>query len=168
MAQTPTPTDVFKEGMNMIFTKWTALQLAIENSPYAYNHLDHPQIQLEELTLEYFQQVKNIDASDLSFNLEEFVSDQLHATFEDGSANLVSLDLLKLWNDVMNNDFKFAEQIKTEFKLQSKGASVLQLDYSSDSDSESEVVSTRITKAEKPEKVIDEDGFELVTRRKRN
>ncbi|KAJ3312916.1 hypothetical protein HDV04_002573 [Boothiomyces sp. JEL0838] len=162
----------FQEAVDIVFTKWTALQIAIDNSPYTGQT---PQKDLLEGTLEFFKEHNGqIHADELSNNFESFMEEQLDCFCEDNSPYQVSVHLLKLFGEiVINSDLTSLQSMRDALKRGKKVVSKVVVDEgASDSDMENDEnmdvemqVDTPVYT--KPEPIIDEDGFELVVRKKK-
>ncbi|KAJ3318278.1 hypothetical protein HDV06_000721 [Boothiomyces sp. JEL0866] len=163
----------FQEAVDIVFTKWTALQIAIDNSPYTGQT---SQKDLLEGTIEFFKEYNGqVHADELATNFERFMEEQLDCFCEDNSPYQVSTHLLKLFAEIVgNSDLTLLqvmrdELVRTGKKVVSKvvaddGASDSDMDNDENTDVEMQVDTPAYTK---PEPIIDEDGFELVVRKKK-
>jgi hypothetical protein len=144
----------FKNGINLIYKKWTGLQLAISDSDYDNAHSD-----LVHLTVEFFQET-TVEIDELGNNLEAFVVEELGCELQDNSPFQVAIHVCELFKQLSNGRVEMYEKMCEELGTGSIPAVVESSDSDSDAESEPQ---------EKFEPVIDEDGFELVqkTRRRR-
>ncbi|KAJ3274307.1 hypothetical protein HDV01_003158 [Terramyces sp. JEL0728] len=162
----------FQEAVDVVFTKWTALQIGIDNSPYPGQT---PQKDLVEDTVEFFKEYNGqIHADELASNFDRFLEEQLDCYCEDNSPYQVSTHLLKLFAEIIGNSDLTTLQVMKE-ELSKRGREVVSKvvadEGASDSEMEDESMDVEMQADTpvytKPEPIIDEDGFELVVRKKK-
>lgn len=162
-----TTRQAFRDSLEILFSRWVALQIAIENSPYT--HKENPAEDLLVLTMNFFQHGQ-VEPSDLASNYDQFISNQLRCEVEDGSPLEISKQMCSLFNEIVLK--KDLEQYHYLMKLHSivetqAGSQVVQeySDFDSDSDSDEQNldVEPQLDSDIYPE--IDVDGFEMVRRR---
>jgi hypothetical protein len=105
-----------------------------------------------ELTFEYFKDGA-VEVDHLEYNFYEWFADECNVEIEDGSMLLVAQDLLDIFQEIMNGYL-------VNFNL-------LKESYSKSSAAEQAETMEIIEQPAEKEKIIDEDGFELVQRRRK-
>ncbi len=161
----------FSEGLNAVFRRWTALQLALVEEEQA--------VELFESTLEFFQDCHRdkepIPFDSLEYNFYCWFEDELHCAVQDGSLIQVALDLISLYDEIMRGDWSMYSKLMAAQPLAGTQASKTQ-GYISDgdsSDNEMQEDSMEVDpmevepKPSKAEPIIDEDGFELVVKKRK-
>ncbi|KAI8909536.1 hypothetical protein EDD86DRAFT_140447 [Gorgonomyces haynaldii] len=153
--------DLFCQTVRLTLTKWQALQLAIENSPYV--PYEPPQQELERHILDFFvKHQQQVQADELAGNFEDFFAEQLDCEVEDGSFEHVGKQLVELYATVV---VKQDTQAGLNYVQLMSNVQLPQSSVEEDEDFEEmeEVHEPR----PKQEKIIDEDGFELVQSKKK-
>ncbi|KAI8898402.1 hypothetical protein BC833DRAFT_590028 [Globomyces pollinis-pini] len=173
---------LFSEAISMIFSKWTALQIAIDNCPYS--HQTNLQSDLLQLTVSFYKEFNGkIEPDELEKNFTAFIEDQLCCTVEDGSPLQVANDIVQLYKlIVVQCDLELFNRMKAEIQAKGNQAKTLSKTIqdegaSDDSDwnesvmGDGDSVMGSEDMAVDPPKptgpIIDDDGFELVQRKGR-
>jgi pre-rRNA-processing protein TSR2 len=155
---------LFQNSIKMILSKWAAFQTVLEESNWPQK-----EIELFELILEFFQ-TQTVAEYELEDNLKEFIEYTFETEFEDGSIKLVSRDICRLFDSIMKEEMHLYEEL---VKFAATGKSKIKLENSLSDDETNEIDNDAMkldepsSDTKKPEKVIDDDGFELVQRRRR-
>lgn len=146
---------LFKEAIELTFQSWSALQLASESENWR---------ELAALTLDYFQQNQPVESDHLEYNFYEWFQDECDGcSVEDNSMMQVSKDLILLHKQLFDGKMEGLFELRHLYK--SKGAHAAP----GDSSSEEEDLEMQVEKPSKskPDPVIDDDGFELVQRKRK-
>ncbi|CAG8544119.1 7253_t:CDS:2 [Acaulospora colombiana] len=124
---------------------------------------------------------REVDPDDLETILEQIMSDEFNTLLEDNSAFQVSKNLIKIYNECMQENYSTVERLRTnqpstssDVSTSIKATSEIDEDDSSDYESIDEMDEDHITTVEtatvsssKKEPIIDDEGFQLVTKRRR-
>jgi hypothetical protein len=145
--------DYFKEAVTMILSSWTALQLATESDESKWQ-------ELVELIFDYFQQ-DAVEIDHLEYNFYEWFLDECSVEVEDRSMLLVARDLVDLHKELMTGNLGSFNLLKKAYSSKSASKSLEQ------SQDEEMLPATSDATANTKTKIIDEDGFELVQKRKK-
>jgi pre-rRNA-processing protein TSR2 len=148
----------FRHGLDMIFKKWTGLQLAISYSDY-----DTAEEDLVRLTAEFFEE-STVEVDELENNLEAFVEEQLECQLEDGSPRQVARHVCEFFQQLKQGNLSMYEQMTREFGKNIASAEVSDSDADSDLEDEEQKLPQE---RKRPDPVIDDDGFELVQKGRR-
>ncbi|CAO3680675.1 unnamed protein product [Umbelopsis ramanniana] len=168
----------FTEGLTYVLRSWSALKLAVEQD-WGGPDSEEKRDWMAETLVEYFgANAKRLDEFDVEDILVQIMSDEFHTDLEDGSAYAVSKHLVSMFNQCIHGDY--SEVVKLREKLasrshQSAGQSANNDEDSEDDDDDSEGgdeddamdVEEPSAPQEPQGPVIDEDGFELVTKGRR-
>ncbi|KAH8555420.1 Pre-rRNA-processing protein TSR2-domain-containing protein [Umbelopsis sp. PMI_123] len=171
----------FTEGLNYVLQSWSALKLAVQQEwggPDSAEKRDW----MAETLIEYFgANAKKLDEFDIEDILVQIMSDEFHTDLEDGSAYAVSKHLVSMFNQCIHGDYsevtKLREKVASR-SYQPAGQSANNnedSDDDDDDDDENEVDgeddAMDVEEASAPQEpqgpIIDEDGFELVTKGRR-
>jgi hypothetical protein len=152
---------LFEHSIKLIISKWPAFQTVLQESTW----LEKEQ-ELFELTLEYFQETK-VEPTELQENLQEFVEYTFGAEFEDDSYKLISNDICSLFGNIMNDQMGLYEELVKFADGTITLLGSVDPDSGTDQDVEEDEDVVVEPKPIKQEKIIDEDGFELVQKKKR-
>ena len=165
--------------------QWTALELAIHNAWGGSNSREKAQ-QLNTMIIEMFNKPEKVYKDELVMLLEDVLEVNFNVICEDGSIEEISELIILMWKQCGEADFTIAvttlgrEANRFEVISRSqgidKGDAIDEDDNSDMEDNDNSINmtidnamdvegSTTQVKKEKPQKVIDEDGFETVFRR---
>lgn len=120
--------DRFKQGCFLIFKKWTAFRLALDNNPELLTvYYDEEKTELEiyymlRLLLSDIDDEINKYNSKVAINLVaemlfDFIQGYFHIEIEDQSDKLVARDIVNLHGELFKEDkFKFFEELKLSEK----------------------------------------------------
>ncbi|KAJ3307253.1 hypothetical protein HDV03_001738 [Kappamyces sp. JEL0829] len=171
MTETVSPTllasekwDYFTKGLDIIFKNWTALQLAADDLDKAN--------ELRDITLDHFKELSaqgdRVEVDSLEYNFYCWFEDEAECSVEDGSLLQVATDLVALHTQLMQGDTAMALRLMAA--QPTNGTAATRVEGEQDSDLEPDAMQVepvQSTAPSKPEPVIDEDGFELVVKKKR-
>ena len=143
----------FETGVRQILLNWTALIICIENKP-GKQYIDLLQELITELYFNY-----SIDVYCLIENLENYMEDEFQVDIQDGSIQQVCSDINLMFSELMNGQENVFKEVMS---LKSYVRDTKLVDDEEIEDNEEEIVLIRVAKV----KVIDEDGFEMVTRKR--
>lgn len=147
--------EYFNKSISIIFSKWTALQLASEGEESKITGL-------QELTLLYFKE-DSVDKDHLEYNFYEWFLDECECEIEDGSLSQVALDLVDLFDEIMSGSLVSFKKLLIASPCNPCN------DQDDDVDEEMTIApnsALEISNNPNP-KIVDEDGFELVQRRRK-
>lgn len=130
---------LFSEAIELIFRRWTALQLASTSDEIS---------NLRSTLLQYFQDGE-VEFDSLEYNFYEYFND-LGVEVEDGSLGQVTNELLQFRDEIWMNDL----------------SRIIELRSMNPADSTEDIVMEKV-KPVRQEAVIDDDGFELVQKKRR-
>ncbi|KAF3211044.1 hypothetical protein TWF106_001295 [Orbilia oligospora] len=179
---TPTQTPYFENGMTILLNTWPALSMAVENEFGGPDSADKRDWMCGAVA-DLFSSDPTTDAEDLEDFLLQILSDEFETALEDDSAYTVSQRILLLRRQVAADDFSGANALN-EFWEKNGGRNkpkvkvVKQGDSDDDEeegdedgeeggDMEMDEAPQLVAVKERVEKVVDEDGFELVQKRRR-
>ncbi|KAJ3219218.1 hypothetical protein HDU67_002214 [Dinochytrium kinnereticum] len=173
---------MFQEGMKMVFARWTALQIAIENQ-MAGTSTSIMASTLEVHTVDFFRQYGvNVEVDELEGNLEGYMEECFNLGLEDGSPGQVARAVTSLFrelaaegrSDVLDRLRASAKSVRPVTGIKPVAAdSDYEDSEDDDSDMDDEDVGMEQDAAPappppaKPEKIVDEDGFEMVQKGRR-
>jgi len=121
-----------------------------------------------------------LDHDDLADLLNQIMSDEFDANIEDGSIDAVTADIIRLWRDVLSvapvaiveTLERKAGEVKKGSVKATMGGDLVEVDDNDDSETGSESEEDRMEvdpapqlvyrEEERPEPIVDEDGFTLV------
>jgi len=193
---TSTQNSKFEEGLTLILNTWPALTLAVQNEfggPESADKRDWMCGAVAEL----FESTPGTITEDLEQFLLEILADEFETALEDDSAYSTAQKILLLRSQVSQNDFSAITVLQDLWEKLGKGAQRIPVvqteigtdpvdgdeedgdddDEDEDGEDEDEMdIDTEKREDEAPElvavkekvdKVVDEDGFELVQSRRR-
>lgn len=185
---------LFARGTIALFTLWPALRLAVSEEWGGPESADKRTWMISEV-VDYFesclpkanepsmtedQLADLVDQDDLAEMLEGMISDEFEVDLDDGSADEVAGDVVKLWKKVVKGDKAMVDELEElvrttgSKKVQAQGnGEDLLLDEEGnplpDSDGSSDDEDTEMSEPaqpkEKQEPVVDDDGFTLVQKK---
>ena len=164
--------EALSEATRLLLESWTALRLAVENSPYTPH--EDPVKELQRHLVDYFVAPGAPDAHELEDQFGEYFLGQLDCEVEDGSTACISRDLVAMHASIIAG-----QSVQVLAALRQQCAKAAQLtasqvvrdgDYSSSDGESSDDVSSIDVDEEQPtpgkqELAVDEDGFTLVTKK---
>ncbi|KAG2176230.1 hypothetical protein INT43_005464 [Umbelopsis isabellina] len=168
----------FAEGLGYILKSWTALKLAVEQEWGGPDSIEKREWMAETL-VEYFgANAKKLDEFDVEDILVQIMSDEFHTDLEDGSAFAVSKHLISLFNQCIHGDHSEVAKLREKFASRSQQPAGQSGNNEGDSDTDGDDdgsegdddamgVEEASTSQEPQGPIIDEDGFELVTKGRR-
>ena len=162
--------------------QWTALELAIHNSWGGSNSREKAK-ELNDMIIHMFNKPEKVYKDDLVILLEDELEVNFNVICEDGSIEEIAELVIEMWKKCGDGDFTIAINTlgreANRFEVINKSQGIDQGDAIDDDDDDDDDVggmeldtnmdvddNTNIKK-EKPQKVIDEEGFETVFRRRR-
>ncbi|KAK6506653.1 hypothetical protein TWF481_005112 [Arthrobotrys musiformis] len=172
---TPAQTPYFENGMTILLNTWPALSMAVENEFGGPDSADKRDW-LCGAVADLFTSDPATDAEDLEDFLLQILSDEFETALEDDSAYNVSQRILLLRRQIAADDFSGANALSEFWEKNGRGKPKVKVVRQGGSDDEDEEEEGDVEMDEAPqlvavrervEKVVDEDGFELVQKRKR-
>jgi pre-rRNA-processing protein TSR2 len=201
MATTAQPSPdlaLFARGTIALFTLWPALRLAVSEQWGGPESAEKRTWMISEV-VDYFESclpktnepqlsedhlADLVDQDDLAEMLEGMISDEFEVDLDDGSADEVAGDVVKLWKKLSKGDKAMVEELEElvrttggkKVQAQGNGDDDEELDedgnpiiHSDESSSEEDVEMTSsdapAQTKEKQEPVVDDDGFTLVQKK---
>jgi hypothetical protein len=155
----------FQECVSIILSRWTAIKLINDLDLGGDRNSTKTKINaLKESVFNFFVDYGvQVDAFDLADNLTDYLSEEFDVALEDNSSIQVSMSLIEYYKQVhVNGQVQALENLR---KL--PNASNYKCESSDDSSIESLIESMDIDVSDKNAPIVDEEGFTLVTRKKR-
>ncbi|CAG8488995.1 10207_t:CDS:2 [Ambispora leptoticha] len=150
----------FSNGVALLLHTWTALKLAVEGQ-WGGVDSEEKRAWLAGVVVEQFEQNgKKTYADDLESILVQVMSDEFNTLLEDDSAYQLSQDLAKLYNECIQNNYATVDALQEKFMQQKNSTRKAQTD---EIDKGVEPSTQTTSKSQLP--IIDDDGFQLVTKR---
>ncbi|KAL4527219.1 hypothetical protein Ndes2526B_g09075 [Nannochloris sp. 'desiccata'] len=174
----------FEEGVNLLFQRWTALQLAVVNEWGGGNSKEKGQQLLDDV-IHWFYTSKDQDQTDLEVFLDEALQTDFNVQAEDDSPYQIARSLVNMHHRVAQGDFSYLESLRQQQPASAaacQNADGAAAEDSSSSDEEGEGGSGSDDAMDagggedmdmddappvKSGPVIDEDGFQVVQRKGR-
>ncbi|KAG6466331.1 pre-rRNA-processing protein TSR2 homolog [Zingiber officinale] len=159
------------EGISLMLSRWTALQMAVENG-WGGQESRSKSEELVSTVLSWFSQSKGpLYIDDLENMLEENMEELFNTEVEDGSIEEVAEELMIMHEDFLKGNYESIEKLRRLGPIAtSVGRSKKIVDYDSDDVSEMIVdesnASDMVVEKPKSEQVPDEDGWSTVTSRR--
>ncbi|KAK6362322.1 hypothetical protein TWF730_006017 [Orbilia blumenaviensis] len=179
---TPTQTPYFENGMAVLLNTWPALSMAVENEFGGPDSADKRDWMCGAVA-DLFSSEPATDAEDLESFLLDILSDEFETTLEDDSAYIVSQRILLLRRQIASDDFTGANALSEFWNKNGRDkpkVKVVRQGGIDDEDEEEEggegegegdvdmdEAPQLVAVKERVEKVVDEDGFELVQKKRR-
>jgi pre-rRNA-processing protein TSR2 len=186
---------LFARGTIALFTLWPALRLAVSEEWGGPDSKEKRTWMISEV-VDYFesclpkanepkmteeQLAELVDQDDLAEMLEGMVSDEFEVDLDDGSADEVAGDVVKLWKKVVKGDQAMVDELEElvrttgskKVQAQGNGDDDEELDEDGNplpdsegsSDDEDVEMAAPAQPKEKQEPVVDDDGFTLVQKK---
>lgn len=178
----PAARPAFDEGATLIFRRWTALQLAVEQGWGGHQSLAKADSMIRDV-LVWFHNHKEHYADELQMDLEDMMSEDFNVELEDGSPELVSKALVELWHGCCRGDLQELQRLRAVAYGNPSAPSAAQASApqepaesgssgsSDDGDSADMDTDTQPTASaggsRRPPAQVDDDGFQVVQRRPR-
>ncbi|CAG8603570.1 11835_t:CDS:2 [Ambispora gerdemannii] len=171
----------FSNGVALLLHTWTALKFAVEGQ-WGGVDSEEKRAWLAGVVVEQFEQNgKETHADELESILLQVMSDEFNTILEDDSAYQISQDLVKLYNECLQSNYATIDALQEKFLRQrnsTRGAQIRDDDDDSSNDeefndemetdeNEKDGESSTQTTSKSRSPIIDDDGFQLVTRRHR-
>uniref|UniRef100_A0A7S0Y8A4 Pre-rRNA-processing protein TSR2 homolog n=1 Tax=Polytomella parva TaxID=51329 RepID=A0A7S0Y8A4_9CHLO len=109
---------LFEEGVALIFAKWTALRLAVDNKWGGDNSEEKAQFLMEDI-IDWFYKQRDHFTDDLEVELDEAILHDFNVEAEDGSPKQVSQALIQLYQEVQKGQMDMLEHLR---RLEAEGA----------------------------------------------
>ncbi|EFJ43017.1 hypothetical protein VOLCADRAFT_96752 [Volvox carteri f. nagariensis] len=103
---------LFEEGARLIFSKWTALALAVENQWGGSNSAEKADLLLHDC-LDWFYNKREHYVDELEENLDDAILQDFNLEAEDGSPHQVADALVKLHNELVAGSTTYLEQLRS-------------------------------------------------------
>ena len=186
---------LFARGPIALFTLWPAVRLAVSEEWGGPDSKEKRTWMISEV-VDYFesclpkanepnmteeQLAELVDQDDLAEMLEGMVSDEFEVDLDDGSADEVAGDVVKLWKKVVKGDQAMVDELEElvrttgskKVQAQGNGDDDEELDEDGNplpdsegsSDDEDIEMAAPAQPKEKQEPVVDDDGFTLVQKK---
>ncbi|CAO3574602.1 unnamed protein product [Mortierella alpina] len=184
---TPHPNQIaFKEGVQYLFHSWTALKLAVDGEWGGHDSVAKRDWFIETIVDYFSEHGKDVDTFDLEDILIQIMNDEFSIMLEDKSEQHIAKVLEQLFLECTHGRYELVQTLKQDSQKISgavKGSKSQKNgddedDDSSDDDGEheggetedmdvemGEESSSAGPRREKPEPIIDEDGFETVVKK---
>lgn len=164
----------FEEGVQLVMSRWTALNLAVENEWGGRDSKEKAE-QIMEDVLYWFEITKAPCPLKLEEQLTAALDEDFHVVLEDGSSMQVAKDLVQLFEELSEGNQNLLQSLRSTTQSganMSKMAGPNDCDStSSEGDSGSDMEIEEVQK-ELPSKhqgqqgpLVDDDGFTLVQRK---
>ena len=140
--------------LDLIFHNWTALQ---------YFTTEEMTRELKELTIDFVS--SEFEQHELAYNLEQFIDHYFNSAFEDGSCNQVARDIYEFVVELRNGNSLLPQYEQQFSKLPMRPQPDVRMESSDDDDDDGDSPNVQLEKSRR-EPIIDDDGFELVTRKR--
>ncbi|KAK3820420.1 MAG: Pre-rRNA-processing protein TSR2-domain-containing protein [Benniella sp.] len=188
----PHPNQVaFKKGVEYLFHSWTALKLAVDGEWGGQDSVEKRDWFIETVVDYFGQHGKSIDTFDLEDILVQIMNDEFSVLLEDHSEQHIAKILEQLYLECTHGKYDLVETLKQDSQKVSGslGGSKSRKNDDEDDDSSDEdgedgeaeegsgesmdvemgesSSSSAPSRKEKPEPIIDDDGFETVVRKSR-
>ncbi|KAF9119602.1 hypothetical protein BGW39_000180 [Mortierella sp. 14UC] len=177
----PHPNQVaFKEGVEYLFHSWTALKLAVDGEWGGHDSAAKRDWFVDTIVDYFSENGKNVDTFDLEDIMLQILNDEFSIMLEDKSEQHIAKVLEQLFLECTHGKYDLVQTLKQDSQkisgaFKSSKAQKGEDDDSSDDDEEEggEDMDVEMgeasepVKKEKPEPIIDEDGFETVVKKGR-
>ncbi|KAJ6841294.1 pre-rRNA-processing protein TSR2 [Iris pallida] len=163
----------FSEGIALVLSRWTALQMAVENG-WGGRESRQKSSNLADSVLSWFSQSSDaLYIDDLENFLDEEMAVSFNTEIEDGSVEEVAEQLMVMHEGCLEGNYESIEKLRNLLPLanavrQSKEVSNDDTDESSDEEASDMVVDEPVMPKEmavnkpKPREMPDEDGWSVV------
>lgn len=180
----PDQEHAFQSGLASMFRQWTVLELAVHNQwggPSSGHKAEDLQIEI----LDLFRSPEKIYKDDIALVLEDFLESQLNVVCEDGSPDEIGEIVCRMWRECCADDFSTVERTLNQERMRAgmmgqsvgmEGGDVVLSDDELETEDVSAANMAAIAEGDEEgmeveavtrEPVIDEDGFETVSRTSR-
>ncbi|PRP74624.1 hypothetical protein PROFUN_03546 [Planoprotostelium fungivorum] len=171
--------ELFISGVRCIMSRWTALNLAIDNCWGGASSREKADAMFDNLL--YAFESSTVHADELVEFFDYYLSNDFHVDAQDGSIEEVSRTIVLMFNRIAIDDFTMVNQILSARVPKGTENSVFQKPPSDDDSSDEgedeggdegmdveqpTAMNIELEENTRPIKEIDEDGFETVTSRK--
>ncbi|GIL72313.1 hypothetical protein Vretimale_3990 [Volvox reticuliferus] len=103
---------LFEEGVRLIFSKWTALALAVENQWGGSKSAEKADLLLNDC-LDWFYQKREHYVDELEENLDDAILQDFNVEAEDGSPHQVADACVKLYQELVAGSTAYLEQLRS-------------------------------------------------------
>ncbi|RKO91191.1 hypothetical protein BDK51DRAFT_20976 [Blyttiomyces helicus] len=171
---------LFIESITLVFSRWTALQLALDHQMAGASTPLRATELLEDTAAFFRTHGSEVHADELDSNFTAFFEEVFCAELDDGSPLQVGRTLVKLYAEIVGEGrLELLEELRGKARVSGAGRSVRAGGDADDDDEESgdeeegegEAMDVDVPvvreRAPWPEPVVDEDGFELVQKKGR-
>ncbi|KAG2446214.1 hypothetical protein HXX76_000806 [Chlamydomonas incerta] len=101
----------FEEGVRLIFAKWTALALAVENQWGGGNSQEKAEGLFQDC-LDWFYKKREHWADELEEELDDALLQDFHVEAEDGSPKLIAEGLVKLYQELVAGSTAYLDHLR--------------------------------------------------------
>lgn len=172
----------FEEGVRLIFDRWTALKLAVEQGWGGTQSREKALDVLDDVVDWFYRRKEHYD-DELEEELQAALSEDFNCDCEDGSPLAVAKALTGLYRDLCQGSMAELERLRATAPASTQSCRLEQVDRDGtvlegdDSESDDEMGDATMNDANTqqaaqppsapPAPIIDEDGFELVQKPRR-
>ncbi|KCV71612.1 hypothetical protein H696_01030 [Fonticula alba] len=169
--------NLLAEAVGLVFSSWSLLQVAVANEWGGHESREKAEW-LEEVLVEFVTTNKQIEQFDVEDFLFDILGEEFSCVAEDGSVEAVSKTVCKIWDELKEDTLTGLEGLRARAPAAARVvAQAIQTTEIQDSDSESDgddeetegddIPVEDAKPPQRPAPDVDEDGFELVTSRRR-
>eukprot|EP00163_Fabomonas_tropica_P019647 TRINITY_DN3444_c0_g1_i3.p1 TRINITY_DN3444_c0_g1~~TRINITY_DN3444_c0_g1_i3.p1 ORF type:complete len:185 (+),score=40.38 TRINITY_DN3444_c0_g1_i3:182-736(+) len=155
-----TPEEYWLDAMRAAMSRWTALKLAVENGWGKGFHTPGQRAsQLFEDTRAFITEHRNFDPTELADYLDERMGELFDTICEDNSSDEISMLLTNLYNQSAAGDLTLAQQVIAQATAENVS------NLFQEPVQQAPPVQTQPSEPVAP--IVDEDGFTMVTSKKK-
>ncbi|KAF9896407.1 hypothetical protein BX616_007518 [Lobosporangium transversale] len=186
----------FREGVQYLFYSWTALKLAVDGEWGGHDSEDKRDWFIDTIVDYFGQHGKNVDTFDLEDILVQIMNDEFSILLEDQSERHIAKVLEQLFQECTHGKYDLVQTLKQDSQKvsgalkdsksqkqnqgddddssddddgddnESNGGNNMDVEMEGESSSSTNTSGIQ-SRREKPEPIIDEDGFETVVKGRR-
>eukprot|EP01117_Protostelium_nocturnum_P018844 TRINITY_DN7967_c0_g1_i3.p1 TRINITY_DN7967_c0_g1~~TRINITY_DN7967_c0_g1_i3.p1 ORF type:complete len:192 (-),score=65.79 TRINITY_DN7967_c0_g1_i3:68-643(-) len=162
---------LFVEGVRCVLSRWTALNLAIDNFWGGRNSREKAEDVLETILNTFHEKGSKVKQEQLEDYLYEVIEKEFHVMAEDGSVEEVTRLIMNIFHRISVNDPEFVRSFLNTKVPKGSENSVFQKPPDESSSDEDDSMDSDTMDMEEGEhvsgraKVYDEEGWEVVTKK---
>uniref|UniRef100_A0A1D1Y354 Pre-rRNA-processing protein TSR2 n=2 Tax=Anthurium amnicola TaxID=1678845 RepID=A0A1D1Y354_9ARAE len=167
---------LFVEGVSLVLSRWTALQMAVEDGWGGKDSRDKSQ-ELESAVVSWFTQSNDpLYIDDLESMLDDGMVLSFNAEIEDGSIEEVALQLMIIHEECIQGNYASIERLrKSKHEMHAISQSKRVINGNDDESSDEEVSDMMVDEPKpsdlavdkpKPREVVDEEGWTVISSRR--
>ncbi|CAG8698923.1 1711_t:CDS:2 [Dentiscutata erythropus] len=160
--------DQFYQAVTYVFKSWTALKLAVEMQWGGIDSEDKRDW-FVDVVVEYFgKHGKETYEEDVESILQQVMADEFNTLLEDDSAYQVSKHLIKLYAECIEGNYSSVDLLRSRHTTSDDGENVnVQMIDAMDTSEDISSSNQNKMDSSKKEPIIDDEGFQLVTKRRK-